>query len=273
MTKSSTSSSTKDWRVDIAPLAFFALVIGVKSYYLIGYIQVSQQLFGLFMNAQGQQIPVDAMAYQLTGQFSYLAYYATALAFDILVLYSFLVRRGAKERPKGFWENVFPLITVFVPVLGFTLILVPEVRALLPGYSPWILNKMAALTPAFPFYLNLAGLLIGLFGAAFSIWAIAHLRASFGLRTAVRELVTTGPYRRIRHPLYFGEIIHIFGISVLSATPFGLYLFLIAVMLQAVRAKIEERKFLANVPEYAEFQRQTGFLWPKFFDLRGNQIG
>ena len=133
--------------------------------------------------------------------------------------------------------------------------------------------KLPALVPAenggadagLPFLLNLAGLLIGLFGAAFSIWAISYLRASFGLRAAVRELVTTGPYRRIRHPLYFGEIIHIFGISILSATPAGLYLFVVAVALQVVRAKIEERKFLASVPEYAEFRRNTGFLWPRLF--------
>ncbi|MGB5198818.1 MAG: methyltransferase, partial [Sedimenticolaceae bacterium] len=77
--------------------------------------------------------------------------------------------------------------------------------------------------------------------------------------------VTTGPYRRIRHPLYFGEIIHIFGVVILAATPAALYLFIVAVALQAIRAKIEERKFLASVPAYAEFKRNTGFLWPRFF--------
>jgi hypothetical protein len=30
-----------------------------------------------------------------------------------------------------------------------------------------------------------------------------------------------------------------------------------------VRAKIEERKFLQIMPEYAEFHANTGFLWPK----------
>ena len=113
--------------------------------------------------------------------------------------------------------------------------------------------------------MNLAGLLIGLFGAAFSIWAIAHLRASFGLRTAVRELITTGPYSRIRHPLYFGEMIHIFGVAILAATPAAMYLYLVAVILQVIRAKIEERKFLATVPAYADFRRRTGFLWPRLF--------
>jgi protein-S-isoprenylcysteine O-methyltransferase Ste14 len=113
--------------------------------------------------------------------------------------------------------------------------------------------------------MNMAGLVIGLLGASFSIWAIVHLRASFGLRAAVRELVTTGPYRRIRHPLYVGEIAHILGVVILAATPVALYLFVVAVGLQAMRAKIEERKFLASVPAYAEFRRSTGFLWPKLF--------
>jgi protein-S-isoprenylcysteine O-methyltransferase Ste14 len=255
----------KDWRVDIAPLTFFAIIVAAKTFYLIGYIGDSDKLWDLLSDDAQRQAMGGALSYYLTGQFSYLAYYIVSTAFDALVFYSLLVRRGAKQRPKGFWENIFPLITVFVPVAGFALMFVPQVRAVLPAYpEPW-LQKMAEMTPAFPFYMNLAGLLIGLFGAAFSIWAIMHLRASFGLRTAVRELVTSGPYSRIRHPLYFGEIIHIFGVAILAATPAALYLFGLAVALQAVRAKIEERKFLATVPEYAAFQRRTGFLWPRVF--------
>lgn len=260
-----TISQAKDWRVDTAPLLFFAVLIVSKTYYLLGYLIGSDQLWAVVSDADRRAALGGTATYVITGEFSYIAYYTVALAFDALVFYSLLVRRGAKSRPKGFWENIFPLITVFVPVTGFTLMFFPQVRALLPGYPPDFLQAMNEMLPGFPFYLNLAGLLIGMFGAAFSIYAIAHLKASFGLRTAVRQLVTTGPYRRIRHPLYFGEIIHIFGIAILAATPAALALFVIAVGLQAVRAKIEERKFRQTVPEYAEFARQTGFLWPKLF--------
>ena len=258
-------TTAKDWRVDLAPLLFFAALIALKTHYLVGYIAGSGQLWEIIGDAEQRQAMGPSAAYFMTGQFSHIAYYATALAFDALVFYSLLVRRGAKERPKGFWENIFPLLTVFVPVTGFTLMFLPQVRAMLPPYPEALMRSLYEITPAFAYYINLSGLLIGLFGAAFSIWAIAHLKASFGLRTAVRELVTSGPYRRIRHPLYFGEIIHILGIAILAATPAALYLFVVAVALQAVRAKIEERKFLATVPEYAEFQRNTGFLWPKLF--------
>jgi protein-S-isoprenylcysteine O-methyltransferase Ste14 len=255
----------KDWHVDLAPLLVFTLIIGFKTYYLLGYIANSEQLWAVMTDEQRRESMGGALGYFLTGEFSHIGYYTVALVFDMLVFYSLLVRRGARSRPKGFWENIFPLLTVFVPVTGFTLMFFPAVRDWLPGYPPALLQALNAALPGFPFYMNLAGLLIGLFGAAFSIWAIVHLRASFGLRTAVRELVTSGPYRRIRHPLYFGEIIHIFGIAILAATPVALILFVVAVALQAVRAKIEERKFLATVPEYAAFRAKTGFLWPKLF--------
>lgn len=64
-------------------------------------------------------------------------------------------------------------------------------------------------------------------------------------------------------PLYVGEIIHIFGIAILSGTPVGLYLFVVAVALQVVRARIEERKFLRTVSEYEDYMHQTGCLWPQ----------
>lgn len=255
----------KDWRVDLAPLVFFAVLIGIKTHYLVGYVAASDQLWSVVTDQHQRQSMGGAFGYFLAGEFSHIAYYTVALAFDALVFYSLLVRRGASSRPRGFWENIFPLLTVFVPVTGFTLMFLPAVRAWLPGYPAGLLQYMNTVLPGFPFYMNLSGLLIGLFGAAFSIWAIAHLKASFGLRTAVRELVTTGPYRRIRHPLYVGEIIHILGIAILAATPAALALFVVAVALQAIRARIEERKFLATVPAYAAFRAQTGFLWPKLW--------
>jgi protein-S-isoprenylcysteine O-methyltransferase Ste14 len=53
------------------------------------------------------------------------------------------------------------------------------------------------------------------------------------------------------------------GIAILSGTPVGLYLFVVAVALQVMRAKIEERKFLRTLPEYEDYMGQTGFLWPR----------
>ena len=250
----------QDW----APLLFFGLIVITKTYYLIVNLASEVSVWRLLMNIGSIESYGPGAVYYLTSKLSYILYYFIALAFDALVFYSFIVRIGAKEKPKGFWENIYPLLTVFVPVIGFTLLFIPEVRNLMPRFSEGTRDIMLGISPIFPFYLYVAGTVLGLLGAAFSIWALSYLKRSFGLRTAVRELVTEGPYKRIRHPLYVGEIVHILGIAILSGTPAGLYLFVVALGLQILRAKIEERKFLRTLTEYREYWESTGFLWPRW---------
>jgi len=250
-------------RRDGAPIALFGLIVGAKVYLLWTYLSGHRQLWHLLRNIGDIGAHDPAALYYLTHQLSYLLYFLTAIAFDALVFSSFIVRAEAKSRPEGLWESVFPLITVFVPVLGFTLLGFPQVRQTLPAYSPGTLAWLGSVTPLYGFYLTMTGLALGFLGAAFSIWALSHLKRSFGLRAAVRTLVTDGPYRSIRHPLYLGEMVHLLGIAILSATPAGLWLYVGAVALQVARAKIEERKFLRTLPEYAAYKARTGFLWPR----------
>ncbi len=250
-------------RREWAPITFFGLVVGLKSYYLVTSLAGNSDLWTLLGNLGQLDTYGPGAVYYLTAELSYLLYYVTALAFDALVFASFLSRGEAKQRPRGFWENVYPLITVFVPVLGFTLIFLPQVREVLPGYSEVTVTWMRDVSPLFPFFMIVGGAVIAFSGAAMSIWALSYLRRSFGLRTAVRDLVRGGPYRWVRHPLYAGEILHLLGIAILSGKPAGLYLFAVALALQVVRARIEERKFLQGVPEYRDFMDRTGFLWPR----------
>lgn len=250
-------------RQDGAPIALFGVIVGGKIYSLWVYLTGNPNLWGMLSNVGSLGEYGPGAAFYLTNALSYLLYFITAIAFDALVFYSFVVRGAARSRPQGPWENLFPLITVFVPVIGFTLLFFPQVRQVVPGYSPQTLAMLRGISPRFGFYLNLLGFAFGFVGASMSIWAISHLKRSFGLRAAVRTLVTSGPYGRIRHPLYVGEIVHLFGIAILSGTPTGLYLFASAVALQVVRAKIEERKFLRTLPEYRAYMERTGFLWPR----------
>jgi protein-S-isoprenylcysteine O-methyltransferase Ste14 len=248
---------------DGAPIVVFGIIVSAKLYSLWVNLTANPNLWEMLRNIGSiDQYPRGA-AYYLADELSFLLYFVTAVAFDALVFYSFIVRGEAKSRPQGAWENLFPLITVFVPVIGFTLLFFPQVREQLPGYSAEILEVLKDVTPMYGFYMDMLGLTIGFTGAALSIWAISYLKKSFGLRAAVRKLVTHGPYARMRHPLYVGEIIHILGIAILSGTPVGLYLFLVAVALQVVRARIEERKFLRMLPEYQDYMHHTGFLWPR----------
>jgi len=254
-------------KTDGAPIAFFGTVIAIKTYSLITYLGRKEDLWYLLKNMGSIDQEGPRATFYLTGELSYVLYFVTALAFDALVFYSFVIRGAAKHRPRGFWENWYPLLTVFVPVIGFTLLFIPAVRHFLPAYSAATLEALGNISPFYGFYMNLLGLTMGFAGAAFSIWAISHLKASFGLRTAVRRLVRSGPYARIRHPLYVGEIIHMLGIAILSGTPVGMYLIIVAVAMQIGRAKIEEYKFLSTIPEYREYKDSTGFLWPRLRKL------
>jgi hypothetical protein len=42
----------KDWRVDTAPLVFFAVLLIAKTYYLVGYITGSDQLWAALSDAE-----------------------------------------------------------------------------------------------------------------------------------------------------------------------------------------------------------------------------
>jgi len=185
---------------DGAPIVVFGLIVSAKIHSLWIYLTENPKLWAMLTNIGSIDEYGRGATYYLTNELSYLLYFVTAVAFDALVFYSFIVRGEAKSRPEGAWENLFPLITVFVPVIGFTLLFFPQVRQHVPGYSVETLEMLKDITPMYGFYISMLGVTIGFTGAALSIWAISYLKKSFGLRAAVRKLVTRGPYARIRHP-------------------------------------------------------------------------
>lgn len=109
------------------------------------------------------------------------------------------------------------------------------------------------------------GLSIMAFGEVITIWGMFGLKGSFSIATEVRVLRTTGPYRFVRHPLYTGEMISLVGWTLHWCNWFsvlGTSLFLI---FQTWRAKREECKISEIYPEYQEYKKQVGFLWPKLW--------
>jgi len=136
---------------DGAPMALFALIVGAKLYSLWLFLGDNPQLWQLIRNLDVIGSYAPGARYYLANQLSYLLYFVTAIAFDALVFYSFAVRSEAKSRPQGFWENAFPLLTVFIPVIGFTLLSFPQARQLLPGYSPETIAWLRSLSPLYAF--------------------------------------------------------------------------------------------------------------------------
>lgn len=95
-------------------------------------------------------------------------------------------------------------------------------------------------------------------GSAFSIWSLAHLGRRFGVLADARGLVTSGPYRLVRHPLYLGELTNLLGL-VLAAerwvVPLVSWLALLGV--QVVRAGYEERVLASAFDEYRTYAERV----------------
>ncbi|MBN1332693.1 MAG: isoprenylcysteine carboxylmethyltransferase family protein [Synergistales bacterium] len=88
----------------------------------------------------------------------------------------------------------------------------------------------------------------------FTIWALWYLRRSFSITAEVRELVTKGPYRWVRHPMYLGEILTAGAVCIWRFSLSNLLLFTAFVTLQLLRSRVEERKlFQFFQEEYAAF--------------------
>jgi protein-S-isoprenylcysteine O-methyltransferase Ste14 len=100
-------------------------------------------------------------------------------------------------------------------------------------------------------------------GLTFAICSVLVLGRCFGVLPDVRGLVTHGPYRWVRHPLYLGELTAVLGVALGSREPvWASVLWVGCVGLQLVRTGYEERTIAAQFPEYAEYAARTKRLIP-----------
>jgi protein-S-isoprenylcysteine O-methyltransferase Ste14 len=100
-------------------------------------------------------------------------------------------------------------------------------------------------------------------GEALTVAGMVSLGRSFSIFSEVRELRTSGLYRWVRHPLYLGEMIAVWGYVLAWSAPWAIGCALLFTALQSWRAKVEERRLLAFHPGYAAYRERTGFLLPR----------
>lgn len=108
-----------------------------------------------------------------------------------------------------------------------------------------------------PVWVQAAGCLILL--GSFALLFLTFRENSF-LSVAVRvqsergqRVVSTGPYRYVRHPMYSAIGIFLVRTTLLLGSAYGLVLGLAAVALFGLRAVLEEQMLLKQLPGYAEY--------------------
>jgi protein-S-isoprenylcysteine O-methyltransferase Ste14 len=112
------------------------------------------------------------------------------------------------------------------------------------------------------------GLAIFLLGLALAIWARVYLGRNWGMPMTQKldpELVTTGPYHRVRHPIYSGIILAMIGTTIAVS----LY-WLVAVLLVGayfVYSAFNEERLMAGLfpDSYPAYKRSTKMLIPFIF--------
>jgi len=133
----------------------------------------------------------------------------------------------------------------------------------------YILNVawIGALSLPFPGWLRWLGFFLGLASLTFWIWAQEALGKEWSPQLQLREehhLVTTGPYARVRHPIYtamFG-----YGTSLALVTANWVFLGLAVLVIGGLIARVpkEEQMMLEEFgEEYKAYIKNTGRFFPK----------
>jgi protein-S-isoprenylcysteine O-methyltransferase Ste14 len=112
------------------------------------------------------------------------------------------------------------------------------------------------------------GLVLFGLGLAFAIWARVHIGRNWGTPMTQKrepELVTSGPYRLVRHPIYSGILLAGFGTG-LALSWFWLIVLVLPVIYFVYAATVEERYLTTQFPEaYPEYKRHSKMLVPYVF--------
>jgi protein-S-isoprenylcysteine O-methyltransferase Ste14 len=113
--------------------------------------------------------------------------------------------------------------------------------------------------------LGVVGAFVCVLGIALAIWARVDLGRNWGMpmtQKAEPELVTSGPYRLARHPIYSGLLIAMLG-TALVTNLLGLVIVALMVGYFYYCASIEERNLTATFPvAYPAYRRETKMLIP-----------
>ena len=118
-----------------------------------------------------------------------------------------------------------------------------------------------------PFTL-ICGIALTAAGYAGTLWCYAAMGNAWRIGINRKEkvsLVTSGPYRTMRHPIYSFQIVMLAGVTLLLPTPLSLAALAIHFACVLVKASDEEQFLLGSVGEdYRRYVSRTGRLFPKF---------
>lgn len=137
------------------------------------------------------------------------------------------------------------------------------------GLIAYMINptSMAWSSVFLPGWLRWSGVGLGLMGGVLWIWTFRSLGKNLTDTVVTRRehtLVTSGPYRWVRHPFYDSVALCMLANSLATANWFIFVSGVVALLLIAVRTRKEEEHLLARFGDvYRAYMERTGRFLPK----------
>lgn len=176
------------------------------------------------------------------------------LLFGAYWLVSALKRKKTKQRET--WSQRFGYLLPLA--LGFYLLSQPQAR-----YG-WLGSRFVRIGSAGEWL----GVLLTAAGIGVAFWARWHLGTNWSGVVTLKEdheLIRTGPYRTIRHPIYTGILLALLGTSITLGEVRALIAVAIAWLSFYIKARREESFLMQEFgPGFDEHKRHTGMFLPRF---------
>jgi protein-S-isoprenylcysteine O-methyltransferase Ste14 len=193
-------------------------------------------------------------------------------------LYAFISSQALLNEPAS-WKFLANVVSRFSTILflGLASILflirlepIRKAKGILPRVMAIAGTFFVALLTFFPraslsMTQTVIASLLSLVGTGISVFVLAHLGRSFSLMAEARKLVTTGPYRILRHPLYIFEAVASLGVLIQFSSFYTVVIFLSYCFLQFQRMKNEEAVLEMAFPEYQDYKSKTARLIPGIY--------
>lgn len=182
----------------------------------------------------------------------------TLICYVVMTAYWSISSFGAKETV--YKQGVLVrYLTRLAPIAGYVLVFVPALGV------GWLGQRFIA--DAFP--IRLIGVFVCVAGLAFAAWARRTIGRNWSGNVTLKkdhELVQSGPYALVRHPIYTGLLVGILGVGIVLGEWRGLLAFGVTALGFANKIRAEEglmmQQFPDRYPEYcARVKRIIPFIY------------
>ena len=153
------------------------------------------------------------------------------------------------------------LMSTMIRIGGLILWLSPFVYLINPAWMEW--SKIGL-----PEWVRWLGVVIGAFSVIGIYWLFSSIGSGITATSATRQkhqLVTSGPYRWVRHPLYTIASSMFIAFGMMADNWFIALMGILAFVGMAIRTPKEEANLIEKFgDEYREYMTRTGRFLPKF---------